>query len=229
MKFSRLRSIPPVKHVVRHWKLYSISTLITAIAFPLFCDRAVASAAGEKCHCKLAGLEARPVALLLGTAREINGNRNAFYTRRIEAAAELFKSGKVRGILASGDNGRSDYDEPSDMKADLIAAGVPARFITLDYAGFRTRDSIMRAKQVFGQENLIIVSQRFHAERALYIALQEGIDASAYIAADPSSRVSNHRVRTREILARALAVADSLIDRQPKFLGDREVVALRSH
>ena len=152
MKFSRPRLIGPIKHARRHWKLYSITTLATAITFPLLCDRIVASAASGKCHEQLADLGARPVALLLGTAREINGNRNAFYTRRIEAAAELFKSGKVRGILASGDNGRSDYDEPSDMKADLIAAGVPARFITLDYAGFRTRDSIMRAKQVFGQD-----------------------------------------------------------------------------
>jgi SanA protein len=112
------------------------------------------------------------------------------------------------------------------MKADLVAAGVPAEFITLDYAGFRTRDSIVRAQEVFGQDEMIIVSQRFHAERALFIAHQQGIDASAYIAADPQSQLSRNRIRSREILARALAVADSLVDRQPKYLGKRERVAL---
>ena len=166
------------------------------------------------------------MALLLGTARDFNGRRNAFYTARIEAAAALFHEGKVRGILASGDNGRRDYDEPSDMKMDLIAAGVPAEFITLDYAGFRTRDSVIRAKEVFGQDDLIIVTQRFHAERALFIAREMGIDASAFIAADPTSRVSNRKARAREVLARTLAAADSLINRQPKFLGDREPVRL---
>ncbi len=113
------------------------------------------------------------------------------------------------------------------MKADLVAAGVPEEFITLDYAGFRTRDSIVRAKKVFGQTNLIIVSQRFHAERALYIAQELGLEAIAFVAADPASRASNARVRIREILARTIAVADSFIDRQPKFLGKSELVALR--
>jgi SanA protein len=216
----------PIKFYRRHWRGCALATLLLAIVIPFFCDRHVAAAADGRCHTELEQIQARPVALLLGTSRDFSGYRNRFYTARIEAATALFKAGKVRAILASGDNGRRDYDEPSDMKEDLVAAGVPAEFITLDYAGFRTRDSVIRAKEVFGQADFIIVSQRFHAERALYIAQQEGIEASAFIADDPASRASNARVRVRELFARTLAVADSLVDRQPKFLGPRESVEL---
>lgn len=221
------RAVTPLDHLRRRWKRIALLAIIASAGIPLLCDYHITSSATGRCHTDLNKIGDQPLALLLGTAREFNGARNGFYTKRIEAAAALFKSGKVRGILASGDNGRSGYDEPSDMKADLVAAGVPEEFITLDYAGFRTRDSIVRAKKVFGQTNLIIVSQRFHAERALYIAQELGLGASAFVAADSASRASNARVRIREILARTMAVADNLIDRQPKFLGKPELVALR--
>ncbi|MFT4546699.1 MAG: SanA protein [Verrucomicrobiales bacterium] len=216
----------PFKFYRRHWKLATPLLLAAAIGLPVLCDRHIASVAGGRCHTDLAQVEGRRVALLLGTAREYYGRSNVFYTRRIEAAAALYHAGKVRGILVSGDNGHSDYDEPTDMKEDLVAAGVPAEFITLDYAGFRTRDSLVRATQIFGQTDLIIVTQRFHAERALFIAEEQGIEASAFIAADPVSRVSNTKVRLREVFARSLAVVDALVDTPPKFLGEREQVAL---
>ena len=212
----------------QRWRIVLLVALLLSSGILLFCEHRVTSAAEGRCHIVLAEIEARPVALLLGTARDFDGRMNIFYTKRIEAAAELFKAGKVRGILASGDNSRHDYDEPGDMKADLIAAGVPAEFVTLDYAGFRTRDSIIRAKEIFRQRDLIVVSQRFHAERALFIAQQQGIEASAYIASDPSSRASNFRVRAREVLARTLAVGDDLVGRRPKFLGAHESVELCS-
>ena len=216
-----------LRFLLRHWKFALPLATLASATFPLLCDRHVAAVAEGKCHTDLAEIDQRPVALLLGAARNFNGRPNNFYTARIEAAAELFKAGKVRGIIASGDNSRKGYDEPTDMKTDLVAAGVPGEFITLDYAGFRTLDSVVRAKEIFGQENMVIVSQRFHAERALYIARNQGIDACAYIAADPSSSYSNKRVRTREVFARTLAVADSLIGRGPKFLGQQEFVALK--
>jgi len=169
-----------------------------------------------------------PVALLLGTARKtVAGRPNRFYHARIEAAAQLFHSGKVKGILVSGDNATRWYNEPIAMQKDLIAAGVPAEFITLDYAGFRTLDSVIRAKEVFGQEHLIIVSQRFHAERAIFLARHFGIDATGLAAADPEDW-SLIKVRAREVLARAAAVLDILIGRAPKFLGEPETVRLRT-
>ena len=191
------------------------------------CDLRISYGVDDRVYTSSAIIPEAPVALLLGTAKTFQGYPNAFYTRRIEAAAELYHSGKVRGILISGDNGRSDYNEPEDMREDLILSGVPPEFITLDYAGFRTLDSIVRAKEVFGQSRLTIVSQRFHVERALYLAKEHGIDAIGYVAGDPLSRNSRLRVRAREILARTAAVLDASVGRRPRFLGKSEYVTLR--
>ena len=99
-----------------------------------------------------------------------NGNNNLYFDYRILAAVELYKAGKIKYILISGDNRKKDYNEPEEMKKALIQKGVPAKFIYLDYAGFRTLDSVVRAKEVFGQNQLTIISQRFHNERAIYLA-----------------------------------------------------------
>jgi SanA protein len=197
------------------------------IAAILLCDLRVSIAAQNHFHTDVASTPEAPVALLLGTSKKFHGRPNGFYTTRIKAAADLFKSGKIRGILVSGDNAERYYNEPKDMLHDLVAAGVPEKFITLDYAGFRTLDSVVRAKEVFGQEKFIIVSQKFHVQRAIYLARQHGIDATGYIAADPPSRKSRFKIRAREILARTASVFDVLTGRAPKFLGDKETVALR--
>lgn len=171
-------------------------------------------------------LEPAPVALLLGTARTHRGGPNQFYEGRLETAAALFHSSKVRGILVSGDNGTPYYNEPIVMRKDLIALGVPADYITLDYAGFRTLDSVIRAKRVFGLEHVIVVSQRFHAERAVFLAGHHGVRAQGLAAADPSSS-GLMTVRAREVLARAAALLDLATGRGAKFLGQRETVRLR--
>lgn len=167
-----------------------------------------------------------PVALLLGTARGHQGGQNRFYHARIEAAARLFHSGKVRGILVSGDNSSPYYNEPITMQRDLVALNVPREFITLDYAGFRTLDSVIRARRVFGVDRVIIVSQRFHAERAIFLARRFGLDATGFAAADPETAGPN-KVRAREMLARVMAVLDLAIGREPRFLGAPETVRLR--
>lgn len=167
-----------------------------------------------------------PVALLLGTARTHQGRPNQFYRGRIEAAAALFHSGRVRGILVSGDNGTPQYNEPIAMRKDLVALGVPADYITLDYAGFRTLDSIVRAREVFGLDRFVVVSQRFHAERAIFIARRFGIAATGLAAPDPTAP-GLMKVRAREVLARSAAVLDLLTGRGPRYLGARETVRLR--
>ncbi|MEA3638554.1 MAG: ElyC/SanA/YdcF family protein [Lamprobacter sp.] len=166
------------------------------------------------------------VALILGTSRGIRGRPNPFYQARIAAAAELYHNGKVRGILVSGDNATRYYNEPVSMQKDLIALGVPADSITLDYAGFRTLDSMVRAKEVFGLDEVLVVSQRFHAARAIFLGRQFGIDARGYAAADPR-HIGYLKVRTREILARAAAVLDVLTGQGPRFLGEPEMIRLR--
>jgi SanA protein len=187
---------------------------------------AVQRAALGRVYSTVDGLPPADVALVLGTANTLaDGRPNLFYTARIALAAELFRAGKVRGLIVSGDNSRSDYDEPSMMKADLVASGVPERFVTCDYAGFSTLDSVRRVSRVFGQHRVIVVSQRFHVERALFLARRDKLDAIGCAAAD-AARWWQVRVRLREVLARGKAVLDVGLGRGPMFLGPRESVAL---
>lgn len=168
------------------------------------------------------------VALVLGTApRTHRGRPNPFYRARLEVAAGLYHRGQVRGILVSGDNRTRYYNEPEFMRRDLVSLGVPNTHITLDYAGFRTLDSVVRARKVFGLERFLVISQSYHAKRAVFIARRHGIEAYGYAAADPGG-VGGLRIRLREIGARALAIADLLRGRAPKFLGPPEAVGLKA-
>lgn len=172
---------------------------------------------------ELDALPSMKVGLVLGCSEQVaDGRKNLYFERRIAAAAALFHSGKVVYLLVSGDNSRPDYDEPSDMQRALIAAGVPASRIVLDYAGFRTLDSVVRAKQVFGLNELIVVSQRFHNERAVYLARAHGIRAYGYDALDVRGSVAL-RTRLREVASRLVAVLDvNVLHSRPRFGGPRE-------
>jgi len=164
----------------------------------------------------------RRVGLVLGCSPVLAGGwQNLYFRNRIDAAVKLFKAGKVDYLLVSGDNHVKHYDEPTAMRDALVAGGVPEERIVLDYAGFSTLDSIVRAKKVFGQSELCIVSQRDHAMRALYFAKHNGIDAVGFAARDVTGR---HSVRTniRESLARVRALLDvHLLARKPRFLGEQ--------
>ena len=163
-------------------------------------------------------------AVVLGCVRILkDGSRNRFYGYRIRAAAELYKAGKVKAVIVSGDNHVKGYDEPSDMKEDLVAAGIPAEKIVCDYAGFRTLDSVVRAKEVFGAERFIVVSQPFHVRRALFLAWGFGCDAYGYAAEDVRG-INSVMTLLREQLAKIAALMDVVIRRQPKFLGSKEAL-----
>ncbi len=144
------------------------------------------------------------VGLLLGTSKfSRSGGMNDHYRLRLQAAVALYKAGKIDYVLISGDNGTPYYNEPTTIRSDLLKMGLPADRIYRDYAGFRTLDSIVRAKNVFGLDALTIISQGYLNNRALYIAFGQGIDAIAFNAGDGSSSDLNNR--GREILARVLA------------------------
>lgn len=161
------------------------------------------------------------VALVLGTSPTLHAGKwtNPFFEGRIDAAAALFRAGKVRHFLVSGDNSRKEYDEPTAMRAALMQRGIPENAITLDYAGFRTLDSVARARSVFGQSRLTIVSDDFHVPRALFLARHRGIDAIGF--ASPAVRQEwSRKTRLREIAARVAAWLDVFVLRtEPKFEG----------
>ncbi len=211
----------------RIWKIRVrlILLLIAAVGTLAVCDWHVASASEGLVYFDDTEIPAREIALVLGTAKYAqNGRTNQFYLPRIEAAANLFKAGKVRGIVVSGDNGRSGYDEPTQMKTDLIARGVPSEFITCDYAGFRTFDSVHRIERVFQESNYIVVSQEFHVRRALYIARDRGHNAIGMAVRTPGG-YWGIKIRLREVLARAKAILDlHALKSDPKYLGDLEHV-----
>ena len=196
-----------------------IAGALSVWGFIVYCNRVIGDC-GKLCYSEIEQLPARDVALLLGVAKITpSGKPNAYFKGRIEAAAALYHAGKIRHIIISGDNSRKDYNEPQDMKEALMEKGVPETAMTLDYAGFRTLDSVVRAKTVFGKEKLLIITQNGHAERAVYIARKNGIDAAAFYAPEPIQyQWLVKRNRKREILARIAAWFDiNILNRTPKF------------
>ena len=189
-------------------------------------DRACGRAANGRIFRSESAVPERAVGLVLGTSRETcHGKPNLHFNQRIGAAAALFRAGKVRHLLVSGDNHIASYNEPDDMRAALMAAGVPASAITCDYAGFRTLDSVVRAKEIFGLSQCTIISEEFHCPRALWIARQHGLDAIAFAAPDVGLKSWSLRADVREQFARSWCAVDLyLLHRAPKFLGPKETI-----
>jgi SanA protein len=165
-----------------------------------------------------------PVALVLGAAPiGPEGGPNRYFVYRLDAAAALYKAGKVKYLLVSGDNSRADYDEPTAMRAGLIQRGVPAEAIYRDFAGVRTWDSILRAESVFGQTRTIIVSQRFHLSRAIFLAREQGIEAWGFEAQDVT-RAYSLITELRRYPSAVRAYFDVWFDTPPRYSGPRIVI-----
>lgn len=161
------------------------------------------------------------VGILLGTSKLLNsGYENLYYRYRIDATIKLYKAGKIQRILISGDNSRKEYDEPNDMRNDLIVGGIDSNHIVLDYAGFRTFDSMKRLKEIFGQDTATVISQKFHNERAIYIASKMDIELNGFNAKDVDTYYG-FKTQLREYLARVKTVLDFIIGVEPKFLGEK--------
>jgi SanA protein len=161
-------------------------------------------------------------AILLGTSKWVKGGRrNLYYQYRIIAAVELYKSGLCKKIIVSGDNSTVHYNEPITMQRDLIKMGVKKEDVICDYAGFRTLDSIIRFKEIFGQTHGIVVSQKFHNTRAVYIGRKHGIELYGYNAQDVSLH-SGLKTRVREFFSKVMSVLDvELLRTEPKFFGEQ--------
>lgn len=188
----------------------------------LACDYYVSLSTRDYIFTSINDLPERPAAVVLGTSKYYRGSINPFYQSRIDAVAQVYAAKKVRAVIASGDNATRSYNEPRMLRKDLIKRGVPAEFVTMDFAGFRTLDSVVRAKEVFKLDSFVVVSQQFQVERALYIARAHNINAIGFVADNPPYFGWRWRVRVREVFARFLAVLDvTVLDTMPKFLGPK--------
>lgn len=196
--------------------------LFVSILLLVICNYWIVSSTSKQLYTSSDSIPVRKVGLVLGASKlSRTGNSNMYFTYRMQAAYELYIKGKVKYLLLSGDNHIKGYDEPSDMREALLKLGVPDSCIVLDYAGFRTLDSVVRSKEIFGEDSITIVSQEFHNQRALFIANKNEIDAIAFNAKDVYKNYS-FRTRVREYFARVKCVLDIyLFHTSPKFLGEK--------
>jgi len=182
------------------------------------------SFAEGKTYSTISKIPRNKVGLILGTSKKLKGGQqNPYYSNRILATVALFKAGKIEYVLVSGDNGSVYYNEPTTMKKDLISAGIPKERIFLDYAGFRTLDSVFRAKIVFGLQKVTIISQKFHNERAIYLAAKKGLNAIGYNAKDISLE-AGLKIQFREYFARVKVFLDLALKTQPRFYGEKVLI-----
>lgn len=197
------------------------ATIIFVLVSTLVINWRVAHIAKSSVYHSYLEIPSKKVGLLLGTSKYIrDGDINPYFYNRIESAVILYKLGKIQYIIASGDNSKHEYNEPRQMFEALVEYGVEKDAIYLDYAGFRTLDSIVRCKEIFGQHSFTVISQHFHIGRAIYLAKKYGLDASGFSARDVSGW-ENAKLLIREYLARVKAFLDvNVLKKQPKFLGE---------
>lgn len=168
-----------------------------------------------------ASLPPMKVGLVLGTTDRVNGHENPFFRYRIEAAEKVWKAGKLEILIVSGDNLNSNYNEPAKMKQALIGRGIPADRIVSDPRGLRTLDSVVRAKEIYGAEEVLIISQRFQNQRAIYLAKAHGIDAYGFNAQDVEPHIGM-KTNIREIGARVKMWLDvQFLNTRPSHLGKK--------
>jgi SanA protein len=197
-----------------------ILTLLSLISI-LWANSTINKHTKNKIYSETNSIPENKVGLLLGTSKFLrNGNSNQYFENRISATIQLYKAGKIKNIVISGDNSKKDYNEPEDMKKELIRRGIPEKQIYLDFAGFRTFDSVFRMKEIFGQDRFTIISQEFHNQRAVYIANALKLNAIGFNAKDVNA-YNGFKTRIREKFARVKVFLDFVFGKKPKFLGDK--------
>ncbi|MDQ7047271.1 MAG: ElyC/SanA/YdcF family protein [Sulfurovum sp.] len=192
-------------------------------------DRYISYSTQSAIYAEVKNVPHKRAALLLGTAKYVaKGKKNYFYVYRINAAVALWKAGKVDAIVVSGDNASKYYNETIRMQKDLIKAGVPKKYIALDYAGFRTLDSILRAESIFDLKEYTVISQRFHLERALYLAKNKGQNVIGFAAKDIAGTKAARKMALREYFTRLKAFLDvHILDTKATIMDDKVKVKYR--
>ncbi|WP_010252049.1 SanA/YdcF family protein [Myroides injenensis] len=194
--------------------------IIVIIGIILFADYTVRSSTKDQLFDNTNDIPHNDVGIVLGTTKYLKGGFiNYYFSYRIKATTDLYKAGKINYIVVSGDNSRSDYNEPEDMKQALIENGVPEDHIYMDYAGLRTLDSVYRMKAIFGKDSFTIISQPFHNARAVYIGNYLNLNTVGYNAEDVTTKYG-FKTMLREKFARVKLLLDKIFDKKPKFLGE---------
>lgn len=208
------------KWCARHWRKFAIFFLVVVCVI-VAANLWILGAARGSVYNDISSVPTNDIGLVLGTGPFTGkGSTNLHFVVRVEAAAKLYKSGKVKHLLLSGDNHIRGYDEPTEMKNALLKLGVPQSVMTLDYAGLRTLDSMERARKIFGQTNLTLITEQFHSARSLFLARHFGIHAVVFCA-EPLPAAWNYTVNLREAAARVLAVGDVYVwHRGARHLGE---------
>ena len=204
----------------KHKKRWLLWLGLVLLGFVLYSNIRIDSYSKGKLYDTVSDVPHYHTALVLGTSPiGRNGGPNLYFLSRIDATVKLYEAGKIDRILVSGDNRKEEYNEPEEMKKALVDKGIPEEVIFLDYAGFRTLDSVVRAKEVFGQSEFIVVSQKFHNERAVFIAQKKGIKAAGFNAKDVHASYG-FITHVREWGARCKVFLDLLFGKKPHFLGE---------
>ncbi len=207
------------KHKNKLYLTIILAFIVSITAF-IVCNNVIIRDTSSSIFDNVDSIPKNRVGLLLGTNKNLsNGYENQYFKYRIDATARLYHAGKIDRIIVSGDNSRHEYNESEYMRTDLVALGVPDSCIYLDYAGFRTFDSMLRCLKIFGQTRYTVISQRFHNERAIFIAQHEGMDVVGFNARDVSQR-AGFKTMLRERFARVKVFLDIyVLNTKPKFLG----------
>jgi len=216
---------PPVRRRRGQWVLGALLAVLSAgLGCAYAIHQTVRATGRERIYFDPDLVPPRDVAIVLGTSPTTQGRSNLFFESRMNACADLWNRGKVRHFIVSGDNGRKTYDEPTAMRDALISRAVPASAITLDYAGFRTLDTMARAVAVFGQRKVTVITDDFHLPRSLFLAEAHGLDAIGF-GGRPVLVKYSKKTRTREVASRIAAWIDvNVLHTKPRFFGPPVVV-----
>jgi SanA protein len=210
-------------------QIIGITLLVIAILIftPICFYKLVENKSADKLYNDVNIIPYNEVGMVLGTNPNTKkGSGNPYFYNRVNAVEKLYKAGKIKFILISGDNKTKDYSEPDVMRKILIERGIPKDVIYIDYAGFRTLDSVVRAKNIFGQTKMTVISQKFHNERSIVLGEWQEMDLIGFNAKDVEVKRSKYKTLIREGGARVKLYLDMLIGKEPHFGGEPIKIAV---
>lgn len=207
---------------VRRLGFSALVALVVGVVIIAYANLTATWASRGRLFDSVATLPEAEVGLVFGTTDRINGRENLYFRYRIDAAVRVWKSGKIKTLIVSGDNRSQYYNEPEKMRQALVERGIPSKRIVCDFAGLRTLDSVVRAKEIFGATSILFISQRFQNERAIYLAEANGMDAYGFNAQDVHTQAGGLKTKIREVGARVKMWLDvNFLNTRPTHLGEQ--------